>query len=181
MESKQEIRSALRKSFSDVIYTLFEMSDTQFFHPRGTNQDQWSPAEILGHLILSAKSVSKAMSLPKLALRATFGIKKGGETTFEETINQYQKVLKEGMQAPSSYRYSNPKEKGRQALMDSWSKELDKLLTQVKKWSEADLDKYQLPHPALGKLSIRDILLFTDYHNKHHHEQMKEVFSSLST
>jgi len=173
MESKQEIRSALRKSFSDVIYTLFEMNDEQFFTPRGANQDQWSPAEILGHLILSAKSVSKAMSLPKIALRATFGINKGKETSFEETINRYQKVLKGGLQAPSSYRYYNPKEKGRQGLMDTWSNELNKLLAQVEKWSEADLDKYQLPHPALGKLSIRDILLFTDYHNKHHHRQLK--------
>ena len=178
MENKQAIRSALRSSFGDIIYTFSEMNDDLFFTPRGDNQDKWSPAEILGHLILSAKPVSKAMSLPKLGLRASFGINKREKTNFDETIKHYHQVLKEGLQAPSSFNYNNVKEKGRQALLDTWSNELNKLLVHVDKWSEEDLDKYQLPHPVLGKLSIREILLFTDFHNKHHHEQIREVLYS---
>jgi len=35
-------------------------------------------------------------------------------------------------------------------------------------WSERALDRLRLPHPALGKLTVREIVLFTLYHNIHH-------------
>jgi hypothetical protein len=35
-------------------------------------------------------------------------------------------------------------------------------------WREADLDRYLLPHPLLGKLTLREMLHFTLYHNYHH-------------
>ena len=34
--------------------------------------------------------------------------------------------------------------------------------------SQADLDRYRLPHPLLGKLTVREMLFFTVYHNYHH-------------
>jgi hypothetical protein len=37
------------------------------------------------------------------------------------------------------------------------------------KFSEAQLDEYVLPHPILGKLTIREMLYFTIYHATHHH------------
>ena len=36
------------------------------------------------------------------------------------------------------------------------------------RWSEKKLDRYQAPHPALGKLTIREMLYFTIFHNVHH-------------
>ena len=36
------------------------------------------------------------------------------------------------------------------------------------RWSEAALDGYRIPHPLLGKLTVREMLLFTLYHNVHH-------------
>lgn len=35
-------------------------------------------------------------------------------------------------------------------------------------WRDADLDRYLLPHPLLGKLTLREMLFFTLYHNYHH-------------
>lgn len=31
-----------------------------------------------------------------------------------------------------------------------------------------ELDKYILPHPLLGKLTIREMMYFTIYHVEHH-------------
>jgi len=33
------------------------------------------------------------------------------------------------------------------------------------------VDQYQLPHPVLGKLTIREMLFFTIYHNLRHASQ----------
>ncbi len=38
----------------------------------------------------------------------------------------------------------------------------------VASWREEDLDRYVLPHPLLGKLTLREMLCFTLYHNYHH-------------
>jgi hypothetical protein len=35
-------------------------------------------------------------------------------------------------------------------------------------WSEQALDRLRLPHPGLGLLTVREMLLFTLYHNAHH-------------
>lgn len=44
----------------------------------------------------------------------------------------------------------------------------------IENWSEADLDRYRLPHPLLGKLTVRDMLLFTVQHLAHHASKVEE-------
>jgi hypothetical protein len=41
----------------------------------------------------------------------------------------------------------------------------------LKKFSEDDLDSIRLPHPLLGKLTVREMLYFAVYHVGHHHRQ----------
>jgi hypothetical protein len=38
----------------------------------------------------------------------------------------------------------------------------------MERWSEAELDAYRLPHPLLGRLSVREMMFFTLLHNRHH-------------
>jgi len=45
------------------------------------------------------------------------------------------------------------------------------LVSVAEKWNEDELDQYQLPHPILGKLTIREMLYFTIYHNLRHASQ----------
>jgi hypothetical protein len=42
----------------------------------------------------------------------------------------------------------------------------------VEGWSERALDRFRLPHPALGQLTVREMLHFTLYHNLHHVENV---------
>jgi hypothetical protein len=35
-------------------------------------------------------------------------------------------------------------------------------------WTEMDLDRCRLPHPLLGKITVREMLFFTLYHYEHH-------------
>jgi uncharacterized damage-inducible protein DinB len=44
----------------------------------------------------------------------------------------------------------------------------------IDKISEEDLDKHILPHPLIGKTTIREILYFTIYHVQHHQKAIKE-------
>jgi hypothetical protein len=42
------------------------------------------------------------------------------------------------------------------------------LVNNLHKWSEKNLDNTAVPHPLIGKLTLRKMLYFTIYHMKHH-------------
>jgi hypothetical protein len=39
-------------------------------------------------------------------------------------------------------------------------------------WREEDLDRYRLPHPVLGLVTVREMLMFTLFHFDHHRENV---------
>jgi hypothetical protein len=45
---------------------------------------------------------------------------------------------------------------------------IEALCAAVERWPERALDRYRLPHPLMGKLTVREMLLFTLVHNIHH-------------
>jgi fumarate reductase subunit D len=51
---------------------------------------------------------------------------------------------------------------------------ITKINLQLEEFSEQQLDLHRLPHPLLGKISIREMMYFTMYHAEHHMEKAKE-------
>jgi hypothetical protein len=56
-------------------------------------------------------------------------------------------------------------------------REVTTLNKRLKKYSEASLDELILPHPLLGKLTLREMLYFTIYHAGHHHHLIETALS----
>lgn len=173
---KSQIRAALRQSFGSLVYAINEMTENEFI--TSGSPEKWSPGKILGHLILSTKPLSKAMSIPKEALRAKFGILTREEMSFTGVQKTYYSKLNQGVKAPPSFVYEGVTQKGKERMIASFTSELNKLLELTDSWNEKDLSTHILPHPALGDLSIREMLFFTHFHTLHHLEQViahKEV------
>jgi uncharacterized damage-inducible protein DinB len=55
---------------------------------------------------------------------------------------------------------------------------VQELVRAAGRWSERALDARQLPHPLLGKLTVREMLFFTLYHNRHHVDVVKRRMAS---
>jgi hypothetical protein len=104
-------------------------------------------------------------------LRLLFG-KPMGKRSYEELVKAYQNVLHNGGKAGSPY---IPKSVGihqKQKLINELTKLIASLTVKINQLSEDDLNQHILPHPLIGKTSIREMLYFTMYHVKHHHEQL---------
>ena len=56
-------------------------------------------------------------------------------------------------------------------LLEQWSKASAELVETAGKWNDSNLDGYLLPHPLIGKVTIREMLFFTIYHNLRHASQ----------
>ena len=140
----------------------------EFFSPLG---EAWSPAENVRHLIKSSRPLVKAFSLPRIALLFMFGRTRRGSASFEDVRTRYLKRLDEGVKAgkftPSKQSESNL-EAWREKIMRDREFVHEGLLRAIRGWSETGLDSYQLPHPALGKLTLREMLYFSLYHERHH-------------
>jgi uncharacterized damage-inducible protein DinB len=63
---------------------------------------------------------------------------------------------------------------------NAYEKVVQKFIQLVQKFSEKDLDYYVLPHPLIGKLTLREILFFCFYHVQHHHKITKEIIRNSS-
>ena len=170
MTQHAALKFMLRRTFSDVVHTTNPISNELFNNIPANGK--WSIADIIGHLILSTKPLTKALTTPKAMLKMAFGELERAEWNEEQLVQTYTTGLNQGLTASPKYIYKEAHHKGKENLLSSFTKELNLLIEQIDQWNQSDLSKYALPHPALGKMSIREMLYFTNYHTIHHHKQI---------
>ena len=160
--------SEKHQSFTEYIQSL---TDNEFIDKR--NSTKWSAGEQLQHIYLSVRPVNLAMLIPRFILRFLFG-KPHQIRTYEELVVTYQKSLLNGGKAGSQFIPKNVSIGKRKILIDDLTGLIKSLNEKIERLSEQDLDKYILPHPLIGKISIREMLYFTIYHVQHHHKTVVE-------
>jgi DinB family protein len=148
-------------------------STPEFFAPLG---DAWSPADNVRHLLKSNRPVLRALSTPKALLLIRFGAGLRASRTYSEVRERYFAALASGVTAgrftPSPLKASDQTDEQRSALMALSDEIVQNLARAISGWREWLLDRLRLPHPALGNLTIREMLFFTLYHNLHHVENV---------
>lgn len=159
--SQAEIMAALAETREEVGAFFAGLFPEQFTHG---NAETWSPAHHLHHLTVSNKPVAYALSLPRDRLPARAASQPS--RSYAEIQALYRETLATGVKASGRFL---PDPQGTQAeLVAEYRETLDTLQAHLQDWTEADLDAYLLAHPVLGPLSVREMLLFTLYHNAHH-------------
>lgn len=167
--SKSEIRDALKVLRLEGLTFWAELAPDQFAAALGS---AWSPADNVRHLAKSTAPVALAFRLPRLALRAMFGVATNTSRTFDDLRQIYLDVLSKGAKAgrfaPSSVRPPADLGAWQKHLVGQCAGSLGTLEQALAPWSEEALDRYRLPHPLLGRLTAREMILFTLYHYEHH-------------
>jgi hypothetical protein len=160
--------TALGEQRTESLNAWSRFPTATFFAPIG---EAWSPAENVRHLTKSMRPVVKALRMHPLILRVMFGTSNHGSISYDGLVARYRQALSEGGTAgrfaPSSH--SNPD-------LDAWRAQIlaefenvhRQLCSAIERWSESRLDHLRLPHPLLGKLTVREMLYFTLYHERHH-------------
>lgn len=129
---------------------------------------KWSPAQHLEHIRMSVKPVAMALIFPRWFLRWRFGTPNRPPRTYEALVARYKERLAVGGKAPERFapRALSAAEVG--PTSNVLTRLVETLCKRSQRWSDTDLDRYLLPHPLLGKLTIREVLFFTIYHVQHH-------------
>jgi len=158
---------------------LAALTPAEFYAPQG---EFWSPAQHLDHLVRSVKPLVNALGLPRIVLRLLFGKAKTSRQT-GEVVAGYLKKLAGGAGAGGRYlpAAAEPETHAAQdALISRFKATGESLGKSLAGWSDADLDRYQLPHPLIGKLTVREMVAWSLYHGHHHRARIHERAKSLA-
>jgi hypothetical protein len=169
--NKTEIKKGLEQTFLAVEKSILSTENKLFLQ---RTDGKWSIAENFQHLILSGKPVASALQQPK-AFFLVFGFAKKASRSFEKLYEDYKTLLKNGAVATSRFVPDTDLEYYKNDMIGNWKMIAEKFQTRLDLWSEADLDKYRIPHPVLGKLTFREMLFFTIFHTQHHLNRIEEL------
>lgn len=140
----------------------------------------WSPAFHLDHLSRSVRALVQGLRLPRLLLRLLFGAASSPRPN-QEVVDFYLKSLGAGAGASGRYVPTQRIVEDRTAqelVIAEWQKAGRALGRRLGTWHDADLDRYRLPHPILGKLSVREMVAWSLYHAHHHRNRILERAAS---
>lgn len=168
---KQEIIASIAKNHKTFIKKISNLSDTDFMK---TPNGKWTAGQQLEHILKSVMVVSRAFEVPKAVLADKFGLSNKSSRDYKSIVNDYLITLEQNPNYKLEKRFSpeevNLKEKNEKLI------ELENIVNNLEKgienYSEDELDTYMLPHPVMGKFTLREVLYFTAYHVLHHDKQI---------
>lgn len=171
--NKQQIKDKLianHQIFADYILNL---SEQEFMFSLET---KWTAGQQLDHLMRSVSPVKMALSLPKFVPKLLFGTPNRSSTSYDNLVSNYQGNLALGGKATGKFIPPKVSFDRREVLKNKLLTTVSQLCKKIDNFTEIQLDELILPHPIIGKLTIREMLYFTIYHCEHHH---KAVLNNL--
>ena len=164
------IAAEARRIHAESVRYWTAYSVESFFHRPAP--DVWAPADQVRHLTKSIRAVNRGLVLPRLALLVLFRRARRPSSSFEVLMANYKAALAGGGRAgrfgPSALRPTEQTGAMRTRIMAHHATAAEAFACALERWSDRALDRYQLPHPLLGKLTVREMAYFTLLHNVHH-------------
>ena len=166
--TRDEIIAALAFRRDQILTHLHAFDDAAFMV--GTTA-HWGPAQHTAHLTLGHRRVAKLLRAPKDLPTAPFA-PRGYDTTRDAYLAKLAGTSPErlALNAKSGELADGAT---RLTLIEGYRKAVGALIDSVTGWDEGPLDTVGFPHPILGVLPVRDMLLFMLYHDLHHLNGMR--------
>lgn len=169
--TKVELLHELRTVAIECVAFVHSEPDAHFGVGIG---EKWSQGQQIDHLIRAAKPLAMGFRLPKIVPRLLFGKPNRPSITFQELAAKYQRGLANGGKASWAYTPPSIQSSAKVLLLLKYEQIHEQFANALSSWSEQDLDNYLMPHPIIGKLTVREMVMFTLYHNYHHFAAIRE-------
>ncbi len=172
MKTKDDIKNALAEIIQEINAYLQTVDDATF---KTSMNDKWSFAQNIDHLTISNNITALSLNMPKMALKQLYKINNRVSWNYDEVVWKYQQKLSAGAKASLPFQPKISLLPIRSLVDRFWKNSCTTLLKAIDGWSEKDLDIYLVPHPLIGKMTMRELLFFTVYHVGHHLKTMKNI------
>ncbi|MGI9138519.1 MAG: DinB family protein [Sediminibacterium sp.] len=176
MNNKQSVIKLLNET-NDQFNSYIKTLDKNQFESNPSNK--WSAGQDLQHLVKVLKIVNIGFIVPKFILSILFGKNNNEIRSFETLRDTYSKALSHGAKSPAIYVPKPILFQGKENLLLSHVKLNASLIKKINNTSEFDLDKYRLPHPILGKVTLKELAIFSCFHTQHHLELLHKKIGQI--
>lgn len=139
---------------------------------------KWTSGQQALHLLECLKPLNNALSMPKWLVQFKFGKYNGEIRDYDAIVQAYQKLLKENpdFKFKATQNMVSPSLKDKKYILSRLQVESKKLQYKTKRISDKNLDHLLLPHPLMGKIPVREIIMWTAYHIEHHTKILQETY-----
>lgn len=173
---KNDIADLLEEKYSSLLSWLEQQPDESW--TRGP-EGKWTTGQQALHLLQSIKPVNDALSMPKFLLRYKFGKANRPFRDYTTVVNRYHERLEQakGKTFKESQNMKVPELTDKTYILNRLQVEQKKLQYKTKKMKNRHLDGLILPHPLMGKMPVREIIMWTAYHVEHHLSILKGSYT----
>ncbi len=176
---KDAIADLIEAKHSELITWLENQSDDSWIlGPEG----KWTTGQQTLHLLQSIIPLNNALSLPKYLLRLKFGKANRPVRSYDAIAKRYHERLidAKGTTFKGSKNMKVPKLSDKQYILNRLQTEEKKLQYKTRRISDENLDTVVLPHPLMGKMPVRELIMWTAHHVEHHLDTLKNHYSELA-
>jgi hypothetical protein len=166
---KAQLVALLSQEWDAFAAILTAMPEDVFWAPQAP--DKWSPAQHLHHLVRSSRITALVLRLPGFVLKWQWGTPNRPSRTYTQLSQRYEERLAQvPPNMPNRFGPKVTRAATTQAeLLQTWGREKGRMLRLLAGWPEAKMDRYLVGHPLLGRVTVRELFMFTAYHTHHHH------------
>ncbi|XZF14722.1 DinB family protein [Chitinophagaceae bacterium MMS25-I14] len=169
--NKQAIIHLLTEKYSSFIDYINTLSTDEYLFD---HEGKWTAGQQAEHIVLCVKPLVQVFSMDKAAIAQNFGVTKRESRTYDVLLNDYKEQLNEGGKAPGRYLPATVSQDQKEILNETLSQNIKELCARIETFNEQELDSLLIPHPLLGKLTLREMLYNAAYHVEHHQTQAQE-------
>lgn len=165
--NRSEIIDGLNAKYGGFAEFVANLSEAEFMF--SLKDEKWTAGQQADHLCRSLAPLNKALKAPAIALKAMFGTADHPSVSYDELVARYQSELSAGASATPPFLPEAIAFDRRDDLLSELHLHLEKLCKNIENLGDDKFDKLVLPHPLLGKLTLREMFCFMIYHAEHHH------------
>lgn len=157
-------------NFEQYIRTLSEADYS--FAPEG----KWNAGQVLEHLVLCVKPLVQVYGMPAEQVEAMFGREVRANRSYQEIHDGYYVQLNKGGKAPNRFEPPASPFADRDKHLEALANLISQLNALIARMPESDLESLLVPHPLLGKLTLKEMLYNAIHHVQHHQAQVAGYF-----
>jgi len=174
---KEAMVQLLQQNYAQLIEQVSQLDDRALLHAPA---EKWNALQQVDHLIKSVAPVNTAFKLPGFILSWRFGVANRPSRTYDALVDRYHIKLQAGGRASAAF-VPAPEiaVTEKQRLLQQLEQLTNQLARRTSRYREYALDKYILPHPLLGMITLREMIYFTSYHASHHGKSIQHGLVSL--
>ncbi len=141
-------------------------------------EGKWTTGQHILHLVTSIKMLNKALKMPKFLLKSKFGTSNRPSRSYDEVTKRYQERLIENKEGARTFNQDlkTPSLDDKKHLMSSLQILNKKLQYKTNKLKDKHLDTLLLPHPLMGRMTLREIIMWTAHHTEHHFTTLENKY-----